>query len=224
MGDIDWEKRRMVVRSPKTRRKGYGARVIPIFPEVRPYLEQVWELAPEGTEFVITRYRTTETDLRTQLTRYILKAGLKPWPKLFVSMRQSRAIELAREYPAHVATAWLGHSAQVAMRHYWRVTEADFAKATGDSLGVESGFQGGQTNKREPLECGQKCGQEAAKNAAMQTSAGESGEEKISTENLTDFQVTPIFANPCGIVYKCKWAMTDSNRRLPRCKRGALTN
>ena len=58
-------------------------------------------------------------------------------------MRQSRAIELAREYPAHVATAWMGHSAQVAMRHYWRVTEADFEKAI-------RGKQGGQeAPKRE---------------------------------------------------------------------------
>ncbi|MCS7306866.1 MAG: hypothetical protein NZ602_17375, partial [Thermoguttaceae bacterium] len=59
---------------------------------------------------VNSQYRSTEANLRIQLTRYILRAGLKPWPKLWVAMRQSRAIELAREYPAHVATAWCGHS------------------------------------------------------------------------------------------------------------------
>ena len=92
--DVDWEKCRMVVHSPKTRRKGYGARIIPIFPELLPHLERAWEAAPEGAEFVIARYRTTEVNLRTQLTRYILRAGLKPWPKLFVAMRQLSLIHI----------------------------------------------------------------------------------------------------------------------------------
>ncbi|MDW8078008.1 MAG: site-specific integrase, partial [Thermoguttaceae bacterium] len=129
--DVNWEKRRITVRSPKTRRSGYGLRVIPLFPELAPYLEEAWANAPEGAEYVIGRYRLPEANLRTQLSRYILRAGLKPWPKLWVNLRQSRAIELARQYPAHVALAWCGHSAQVALRHYWRVTDDDFARAAG---------------------------------------------------------------------------------------------
>ena len=38
---------------------------------------------------------------------------------------------LASEHPAHVAAAWLGHSTLVANKHYWHVTDADFAKAIG---------------------------------------------------------------------------------------------
>ncbi|HPP53943.1 MAG TPA: site-specific integrase, partial [Thermoguttaceae bacterium] len=160
--DIDWERRRMVVRSPKTRRKGYGARVIPIFPELAPLLERAWEEAPTGAEYVINWYRSTEANLRTQLTRYILRAGLLPWPKLWVSMRQSRAIELAREFPSHVATAWCGHSTQVAMRHYWRVTDADFERASNpDSVGSvepDSGVKKSvKVNVRTELQAVESC-------------------------------------------------------------------
>ncbi len=38
--DIDWERRRMVVRSPKTKRHGYSIRIVPIFWELAPYLEK----------------------------------------------------------------------------------------------------------------------------------------------------------------------------------------
>ena len=51
------------------------------------------------------------------------------WPKLFQKLRSSRAIELAAEYPGHVAAEWIGHSTAVADKHYWRVTKTDFEKA-----------------------------------------------------------------------------------------------
>jgi hypothetical protein len=57
------------------------------------------------------------------------KANVVPWQKLFQNVRASRANELAAEYPAHVAAAWMGHSTAVANKHYWRVTDADFDKA-----------------------------------------------------------------------------------------------
>ena len=78
---------------------------------------------------MITRYRDTNANLRTQLLRIIAKAGLKPWPKLFQNLRASRATELAAEHPAHVAADWLGHSTTIADKHYWQVTDADFDRA-----------------------------------------------------------------------------------------------
>lgn len=52
-------------------------------------------------------------------------------------MRASRATELAAEFPAHVAAAWLGHSTLIAQKHYWQVTDADFERAT--KRGAKSG-------------------------------------------------------------------------------------
>jgi integrase len=82
--DINWEKGRMLVRSPKTaHHAGHDSRLVPLFPELLPYLQEVFDQAEPGTEYVITRYRQTNCNLRTQLQRIITKAGLKAWPKLF---------------------------------------------------------------------------------------------------------------------------------------------
>ena len=62
------------------------------------------------TEFVITRYRDSNANLRTQLQRIIKRAGLKPWPKLFHNLRATRQTELSEEFPAHVVCSWLGNT------------------------------------------------------------------------------------------------------------------
>jgi hypothetical protein len=46
-------------------------------------------------------------------------------------MRSTRENELVRDFPLHVACAWIGNSQPVAAKHYLQVTDADFAKATG---------------------------------------------------------------------------------------------
>jgi integrase len=130
--DIDWERNRFTVRSSKTEHhEAGGVRVVPIFPEIRPYLDACYFDAAEGAENVIVRYRDRNANLRTQLERIIKRAGLKPWPKLFQNLRASRATELAKQYPAHVAAEWLGHSREIAAEHYWRVTDADYERAIG---------------------------------------------------------------------------------------------
>src|SRR5438132_1679211 len=78
---------------------------------------------------VITRYRDSNTNLRTQLQRIIRKAGQSAWPKLFHNLRASRETELAAEYPIHVVCKWIGHGALIAQKHYLQVTDADFERA-----------------------------------------------------------------------------------------------
>ncbi len=52
--DIDWERRRLTIPCPKTEHlAGRGFRVIPLLPSVCPYLEDGWESANEGAEFII---------------------------------------------------------------------------------------------------------------------------------------------------------------------------
>ena len=85
--DIDWEHGRFVVASPKTEHhEGGESRVVPIFPELQPYLMEAFELAEAGTEYCIARYRDSTVNLRTQLMRIIKRAGLKPWPKLWQNL------------------------------------------------------------------------------------------------------------------------------------------
>ncbi len=131
-GDVDWEHDRFTVRSPKTEHhEGKASRVVPLFPELRPYLEKVFDKAPEQTEFVITRYRDTNANLRTRLLRIMGRAGVSPWPKLFQNLRSTRETELTDQgFPQHVVCAWLGNSPKIANKHYLQVTDAHFDQAT----------------------------------------------------------------------------------------------
>jgi site-specific recombinase XerD len=126
---IDWEHDRMTVPSPKTERT-QASRTIPIFPELRPFLNAVWDEA-EGEQrvYVLHKYRHLVKNMRTQLRRFITRAGLTPWPKLFHNLRASRETELAKDHPLHVACAWIGNSERIALRHYCQVTEEDFRSA-----------------------------------------------------------------------------------------------
>ena len=92
-------------------------------------IQLVYDQAPEGTQYVINRYRNPAANLRTQLVRYITAAGLTPWPKPWQNMRASRATELADEFPSHVCAAWLGHTEAVADEFYRQVTDEHFKKA-----------------------------------------------------------------------------------------------
>ena len=151
--DVDWERNRFRVTCSKTERHdGRGERLVPIFPELRPYLLAAFEQAEEGVDYVITRYRDANANLRTQLQRIIRKAGLPPWPRLFHNLRSSRQTELAERFPAHVVCAWIGNTERVAQDHYLQVTDGHFTRACGEGGSVEGG-------------------EEAAQNAAQQAAA-----------------------------------------------------
>ena len=64
--DVDFERGRMRVRSSKTEHhENGGVRDVPLFPEVRTALEELY-LEPDGGEFVIdSATRSRETNLRT---------------------------------------------------------------------------------------------------------------------------------------------------------------
>jgi integrase len=135
--DIDLPAGRMIITSPKTEHhEGKENRIVPIFPELRPYLEEAHALALDGTEFTITRYRHSNANLRTALIRYIRRAGLEPWPKLFNNLRSTLQTELEEHFPSHVVCSWLGNSERIAREHYLQVTDAHFERA------IQSGAQG----------------------------------------------------------------------------------
>ena len=108
---VDWERDRITVPSPKTEHhEGKGKRLIPMFPELKPYLEEVWEQAAEGTEFVISKHRSmagkSETgwkavNLRTQFLKILRRAGLEHWPKLWQNMRSTRCLPMDRQQSAN---------------------------------------------------------------------------------------------------------------------------
>ena len=58
------------------------------------------------------------------------RAGVALWEKPFQNMRASCSTDLADKYPSKVCAEWLGHTEQVADKHYRQVTEAHFQSAT----------------------------------------------------------------------------------------------
>ncbi len=144
--DIDWSGNRMTVHSPKTEHhSGKAERVVPIFTELRPYLDEVFAAASMGfeqtvnaDEWILPGFRSKAAiagnwrgvNLRTQFEKIIKRAGLTPWPRLWHNLRASRQTELEERFPSHVVCAWLGNSEAVARKHYLQVREVDFQKAT----------------------------------------------------------------------------------------------
>jgi len=130
--DIDWEQRKFRVHSPKTEHHaGMESRWVPLFAELYPYLLRAFEQAAPGSVHVISRYRSPNANLRTQLTKIIKRAGLTPWPRLFHNLRASRQTELARKYALKSACEWLGNTKGIAMDYYLQSPESDFALAAG---------------------------------------------------------------------------------------------
>jgi integrase len=126
--DVDWARGRMTIHSPKTERhEGKDERTIPIFPELRPYLEAAWEQAEAGAEFIVPW--SSRKNLGWSMAKIVRSAGLTPWPKLFQNMRSTRETELAEQFPIHVVCAWMGNSKAVATKHYLQVTDGHFEAA-----------------------------------------------------------------------------------------------
>lgn len=149
--DVDWEKQRIVITSPKTKRhKGKGTRICPIFPEVLPFLQEAWEAAPEGAVYLFPSIRSAGKNLRTWLGKAIVRAGLTPWPRLWQNFRATRATELADRYPSHVAAAWLGHTEQIADAHYRQVTGDHYVNATAEPTGSMPAY-GKQSEEAGPI-------------------------------------------------------------------------
>ncbi len=170
----------MRIPSPKTEHhEGGESRVISIFPELRPHLEQAFDQAEPGTEYVITRYRNVNANLRTQLIRIIKRTGLEAWPKLFQNLRATRETELAQTYPIHVVCNWIGVSQAVAAKHYLQVTDEHFEQAA---------------KLTEP-----KAAQKAAQSVHV------SGRTDSQTEP-SEQEKTPVLqglAGACDLMYKC---------------------
>ena len=199
-GDVDWENERLTVHSPKTEHHPGGeSRSIPLFPELRREFEAVFDLAEPGTEYVITRYRRTNANLRTQLLRIIKRAGLTAWPKLFHNLRSTRQTELEETFPSHVVCKWIGNSQNIARKHYLQLTDEHFDRAVANDG-------------------------EAVQNPVQQAPAGSRGEpngERAAHEKplpCSNMRVDASRCTPGG------YTRRDSNPQPPVPKTGALSN
>jgi integrase len=151
-GDVNWDRGRLMVRSPKTAgHEGHAVRVVPIVPELRSILQDLFDRAEVGAEAVVPRLRGPSMNLRTQFERIIAKAGVKSWPRLFHNMRASCATDWVERFPAHVVAGWLGHSPLIAAQHYLQTRDAHFDLAAGvGSAGEAAANPATQTRPSSP--------------------------------------------------------------------------
>ncbi len=149
---IDLANGRMVIHSPKTEHhEGKDVRICPIFPELRPIrtpgsLGATWD-RNAAIESIVSKAKSA--NLRTQFQRFIKRAGLVPWPKLFVNLRASRETELLCSNPPFSlkdVCSWIGNSEAVAMKHYAMLSDSVFQRASQQTT-VERRRTNGRTNE-----------------------------------------------------------------------------
>ncbi len=118
---IRWDENMMTVHSPETEGVGKPLRETPLFPELLPYLLDLYEVSEHtGPEdFVVQRRRQqSDTNLRARMRRLCIKAGVKPWPKIFQNLRSTRQTILEQFYPRGTVCEWMGNTDDVAESHY----------------------------------------------------------------------------------------------------------
>ena len=130
--DIDWERERFLVTSPKTAAyEGHASRWVPIFPDLAPLFDERFSEAAEGDEYVLPILQAYSQCKATSMLKTALRGlGVDPWQRIWHSLRATCQTELEEVFPTHVVCSWLGNSPTVAHKHYLQVTEEHFAKAT----------------------------------------------------------------------------------------------
>lgn len=136
--DVLWDLSRLKIESPKT-----GLRFCPIFAPLRDILNRAWDAASEGDKYVVTRYRDTQSNLRTQFQRIVKSAGVVPWAKPFVNCRASCRTDLEELFPGHVIDGWLGHSSRIAADHYLQTTDGHWERAASETIFAVQDANGG---------------------------------------------------------------------------------
>ncbi|MEJ5275771.1 MAG: tyrosine-type recombinase/integrase [Thermogemmata sp.] len=212
---VDWEKLRLRVPSPKTARSGKGFRVVPILPQVLPYLQEVWDQAPEGSIYIFHHLRQRESakaadrgfwgsvNLRTHFLRMLKRAGIRPWPRLWHNLRASAQTDLANTFPDHVVCEWLGNTAAVAQDHYLQVTDAhfDLARQWGGPLGAVPPPTRSASCLHIPiLSGGTESGTQAAQFAAQQNTEVQCAIWRRESQELGIEDVTHRVASSCSTV------------------------
>lgn len=130
--DVNWAENLFHVASPKTEHhEGQEERIVPLFPEVRQQLEELFfRDETEGTEFVINRYRDAQrTNLGTQFARIVKMAGMAPIKRPFDNMRANRCSEINARFGSFFEMRWMGHSTKIARKHYLDILPEDISRA-----------------------------------------------------------------------------------------------
>jgi len=129
---VDREKGVILIHSPKTEHlNGRQTRLIPLWPELIPLLNDLDASQGDRSGYVLTRQRrASNANLSTALRRVCKRAEVPVWPKFFQNLRMTRQTELASAHEEWKVNLWMGNTQSVARRHYLRLTPGDLLDAS----------------------------------------------------------------------------------------------
>jgi integrase len=219
--DIDFDRRLITLRSPKTAKLGgrHQMRICPLFPELHPYL-LLWngESIANGANLdskVFPAVTSSKTNIHKKIGDIVDKAGVKRWQKLVQNLRSTRQTELLDCYPIKDVCVWLGNGPATVAKHYAQKRECVMDKAIQlETVGRLEGSKNGPVGVQK----GSKNGPVSDRQEKVTAS-----QEPLETpENYVVLRSSGVVETvPEGTI---EWAKRDSNPRHPLCKSGALTN
>lgn len=132
--EMKWENllpgRKLLILSPKTEHhEGKDSRLAPISDDLWQIIREANPVVKLSDSYLLPRLRLG-TNHRTTAGKIIRSAGLVPWPRVFQNLRASCETDWAARFPIAVACEWAGNTALVAVKHYLRATDEDFARAS----------------------------------------------------------------------------------------------
>ena len=161
--DVDVEQNRILIHSPKTRKIGKSARLVPIFDSFKPLLDQAYFEADDHAVYVFPRLRTL-SNLGKLAGDILTKAKIEIWPNFFNSLRATAETDLMDAYGLRRACQWAGNSPATAMKNYALIRKTDF---------IDTGSESAKDQKADA-----KC---AAQSAARSPFDAQSAAESAST-------------------------------------------
>ncbi len=130
-GDINFNSNTIYVPQPKVEHHGETHRQMPMFHDLKPYLEDVLNEqggAASPDDDVLQKCRLT--NYIPQITRISKQAGVPLTDAFFTCCRSSLETELLEEgMQPQAIHVWLGHSEAVSKKHYRQVRDKHFQDA-----------------------------------------------------------------------------------------------
>jgi integrase len=135
--DLDWNTNLLRVRSVKTEHHGrdHAWRDVPIGDDLRRVLADCY--ADAEAEEIVPGLTDGTVNLRTEFSRIVVRAGLAMWEKPFQNLRSSCETDWFRQFPGRIndVAKWMGHSPEIAMRHYLQAVPQGVDDATASETG-----------------------------------------------------------------------------------------
>lgn len=155
--DVDFERCRLTVRSPKTEHHPvHDQRIVPITPKLAPLLQARFDESEPGDERLIT-VGGKGTGMTRRVQAIIKRASVEPWPRLWQTLRASCEKEWANTFPQYAVSKWIGHSIHVSGRHYANAVPDEIFDRAAELMGdSQSAQRQAQRNMHEPHGTDQK--------------------------------------------------------------------